>query len=131
MPISLHDLMVLVRVLGIMLGLFLLWIVFIALVDGLPTSAIGAWLVGELSLLLLGLLLLAPWRYVVRLNFWWVFYALLILAMIGTFAFLAPSVVWASFHNALGTGELILGWTAILICLGQPVAILHFRHKEL
>ena len=123
------EFIVLIRGLGVLLGLAVLGVVLVSINDGLPTTAIKTWIVGELSLLVLGGLLLAPWRYIVSWRFWWIPFALLILAFLGALAFIAPSVAWASFHSALGSGEILLGSVAILICLAQLAAICYLRHQ--
>jgi len=122
-----RNFIVLLRGLGVLLGLAVLGVVLISITDGLPTTAIETWIVEELSLLLLGVLLLAPWRHIAPWRFWWIPFALLILAFLGALAFLAPSIVWASYHSAIGSGEILLGSVAILICLAQLVAIWHLR----
>ena len=123
------DFIVLIRGLGVLLGLAVLGVVFISIIDGLPSTAIETWIVGELSLLLLAVLLLAPWRYIAPWRFWWIPFALLVLAFLGALAFLAPSIVWASYHSAIGSGEIIIGFVAILIYLAQLAAIWHLRHQ--
>ena len=121
------DFIVLIRGLGVLLGLAVLGVVVISITDGLPTAAIEIWLVGVLSLLVLGVLLLAPWRHIAPWRFWWMPFALLILAFFGSLVFLTPSVVWASYHSALGSIEILLGSVAILICLAQLPAIWYLR----
>jgi hypothetical protein len=121
------DFIVLIRGLGVLLSLAVLGLVAISIIDGLPTAAIEIWLVGVLSLLVLGVLLLAPWRFIVSWRFWWMPFALLILAFLGAFVFLTPSVVWASYHGALGRIEILLGSVAILIYLAQLAAIWYLR----
>ena len=124
-----REFTILMRVLGVLLGLAAVGIVIMSVADGLPTTAIETWMVGELSLLLLGLLLLTPWRYVVRWTFWWIPFALLIPACLGAFALLVPSLVWAWLHGALGSAEIVFGALAVLICLGQFIAIWHLRRQ--
>ena len=121
------DFIVLIRGLGVLLGLAVLGVVVTSITDGLPMAAIEIWLVGVLSLLVLGVLLLAPWRYIAPWRFWWIPFALLILAFLGALAFLAPSIVWASYHSALGSIEILLGSGAILIYLAQLAAIWYLR----
>ena len=125
-----REFIVLIRGLGVLLGLVVLGVVLISMIDGLPTTAVGAWIVGELSLLLLGLLLLAPWRIIVRWKFWWIPGALLTVACLSALAFLAPAVAWASFHGALGGLEILLGSIAILIGLGQLIAVWYLRQRS-
>ncbi len=124
-----REFTVLIRGLGVLLGLVVLGIAVTSIIDGLPTAAIETWIVGELSLLVLGVLLLAPWRYIAPWRFWWIPFTLLVLAGLGALAFLAPSIVWASIHGALGRIEILGGSVAVLICLGQLVAIWHLRRQ--
>ena len=123
------DFISLTRVLGVLLGLTILGVVVISTVDGLPTAAIETWIVGELSLLVLVALLLAPWRYIAPWRFSWIPLALWIFAGLGVLAFLAQSIVWASIHGALGDIEVLLGSVVILIWLGQLVAIWRLRRQ--
>ena len=123
------DFIVLIRGLGVLLGLAILGVSAFSMIDGLPATAIETWIIGELSLLLLGVLLLAPWRYIAPWKFWWIPFALLILAFLGALAFLAPSIVWASYHSAIGSIEILLSSITILICLAQLPAIWYLRFQ--
>ena len=117
------------RGLGVLLALVILSFLTLSIVDGLPTASSETWLGGELSLLALGILLLVPWRYIVVWRFWWIPFVLLNLAFFGVVAFLAPAVLWAAYHSAIGASEILLGSGVILIYLAQLVAIWQLRRR--
>ena len=111
-----------IRLGGIGLGIGLLGLAAFWLADP-PSATRGLWIVGMASLVALGATLLLPWARVVRQRWWWAPLVVHLAALGGTAALLAPTLVWAEIHGALGFAERAVVVSAITVLLAQLTAI--------
>lgn len=111
-----------IRLGGVGLGLALLALAAYWLRDP-PSASEGLWTVGMVSVVALGVTLLLPWAWVVRQPWWWAPLAVQLASLGGTAALLAPTLVWAEIHMALGLAERVVIVAVIAVLLAQLTAI--------